>query len=786
MLRLGALISAFVFWSFVGQAQNAFLIDGTETPETVDALYAQANASPDMAVDLLDQGIGIAQNIHYKAGVLRGYSKLIGIYQEDGNSNAEMRVWLFKIKYFESQADTATLIDTHLDVGSFYLDNSLLELGLRTYMEVQSLSRTVNPNLYFHALKKVGWCHHQLGKYTTANKKYEEAIEHAMRVSDYDALLWLYQQQGDIAHQQALYNQEIEINSKILKLAESLDMGPEVLIALNNLGYGFKFLDDKQQAGNYFNLVLATLTDGLTDTMQAEVLKNLGILHQNNAEFSRADSALAAAAVIYQRINDTHDESAVYDFLALVHYQKGDVKTAQYYNKKAVKISAKKAHLDVLASSYRTESLIYQSLFEYENALLSYEDHLKISDSLATMLRNRQNDIQQQQYFLLRMEKELKLVWEKEKVTVAALLQLQAETEAKASLIAKLQADTLAKNAELRSQVLEARRARDLFLLQQEQNEVDRQKQMVAYEQQERKLQEILLDQERDRATKEEQARKLLAAKNENQELLLQQSEAQFKNLLFIAAGMLLVILLVLFAYRQLRSKNVQIAKQQVVIAAERDKSDMLLLNILPAQVAAELKEFGSSKPRAFSEITVVFTDFVGFTMISESLSPEELVATLDKIFLEFDLINERNGLQRIKTIGDAYMCACGLPEQDDEHARKAVRAAIEMRDFVNTFNDDIPEGSPKWKIRIGLNSGPVVAGVVGIKKFAYDIWGDTVNVAARMESSGKPGKVNISADTFKLVGTEFHTEHRGQVEAKNKGKIDMYFVETSEGQATS
>ena len=214
------------------------------------------------------------------------------------------------------------------------------------------------------------------------------------------------------------------------------------------------------------------------------------------------------------------------------------------------------------------------------------------------------------------------------------------------------------------------------------------------------------------------------------------------------------------------------------MIEKEKEISESLLLNILPESIAEELKLNGSSKPKLFNEVSVGFTDFSGFTMISEKMSPQQLVEKLDEIFYEFDLIIEKNGLQRIKTIGDAYMFAGGVPEQIENHAVQTVNAALDLRNFINEYNSKLAESEPKWNIRIGVNTGQIVAGVIGIKKFAYDIWGDAVNIAARMESSGEIGKVNVSGSTFELVKNNFKTEYRGKVKAKNKGEIDMYFIE--------
>jgi len=205
----------------------------------------------------------------------------------------------------------------------------------------------------------------------------------------------------------------------------------------------------------------------------------------------------------------------------------------------------------------------------------------------------------------------------------------------------------------------------------------------------------------------------------------------------------------------------------------EKEKSESMLLNILPAGIIEELKTTGYSKAKLFNHVSVLFTDFVNFTMISEDMDPEELVTEIDFCFKAFDEIVERNGLEKIKTIGDAYLAVCGLPHEDENHARKTILAALEIMNFTRHRKNN----GGKFEIRIGVHTGPLVAGIVGIKKFAYDVWGDTVNTASRMESSGEIGKVNISNTTYELIKDEFDCTPRGKIDAKHKGLIDMYFV---------
>lgn len=234
---------------------------------------------------------------------------------------------------------------------------------------------------------------------------------------------------------------------------------------------------------------------------------------------------------------------------------------------------------------------------------------------------------------------------------------------------------------------------------------------------------------------------------------------------------------------RQVAARTAEVVAQKEILEHQhtelktaKHKSDELLLNILPEEVAEELKEKGHTEARLFNNVSVLFTDFVGFTKAGERMSPQELVDELHVCFRTFDEIISKYRIEKIKTIGDAYLAVAGLPAADEHHALSVTRAALEIQAFMKERKSRL--GDKTFEIRIGIHSGSVVAGIVGIKKFAYDIWGDTVNTAARMESSSEAGRVNVSEPTYMLIKEQFDCTYRGKIDAKNKGEMNMYFVE--------
>ncbi|KIC95722.1 hypothetical protein OI18_04500 [Flavihumibacter solisilvae] len=241
-----------------------------------------------------------------------------------------------------------------------------------------------------------------------------------------------------------------------------------------------------------------------------------------------------------------------------------------------------------------------------------------------------------------------------------------------------------------------------------------------------------------------------------------------------LLGGIALIIAIAFMIYRNYRAK----VKTNLLLDRQKDEIEHLLLNILPAEVAHELQEQGAATPKYFEQASVLFTDFKGFTRMADHMSPQELVAELNECFMAFDEIIERNHLEKIKTIGDSYMCAGGIPTPDPAHVLNMVNASFQILEYLDGWNRKRQENNlVPWHLRIGIHVGPLVAGVVGRKKYAYDIWGSTVNIASRMESAGEPGQVNISSSTYELIRDYYECSYRGKISAKNIDEIDMYFV---------
>ncbi|MEY4902434.1 MAG: hypothetical protein RLZZ292_249 [Bacteroidota bacterium] len=554
---------------------------------------------------------------------------------------------------------------------------------------------------------------------------------------------------GNIYNDLHDYPKAIEFYQKSLEISEKSSNNANIAGILVNLGNVYTQLGNYPKALEYKQKAL-TLNEKIGNKGRiANNLSNLGNVYTQLGEYEKALIFHQKALIINENLQDKKGIATNYSGISLVYSQEKNTILAKQYAQKARDLAHRISHWSTESEALLQLSKIYETSNQMDSAYFAYQQYIVLRDTIDNVEKQKQITKKTLQFEFNKKEEHLQ---QQQQLTDAKLQQqtLLATQRQQELLIKQTAIDLSNKQKELQHLAYLKTQA-DLQAEQSQRKEKEKQLTIVEQEQQLQRTQMNL----------------------QQTELSLKDSDLQSQKTqrLFYIAGLALLALLSFFIFRNFRLQQ----KSNALIHSEKKKSDALLLNILPSKVAEELKINGETTAQQYDNVTVLFTDFVGFTQIAEQLSPQELVTTLHNCFKAFDEIMEKYGIEKIKTIGDAYMAVSGLPTANAKHAQNAVQAALEILAFIECQQRS---NAPSFFIRIGLHTGSVVAGVVGVKKFAYDIWGDTVNTAARMESSGEAGKVNISESTYNLVQTDFTCTPRGKIKAKNKGAIEMYFVE--------
>lgn len=727
----------------------------------------------------------IAEEIHFWEGQAVACKGLFNYHKNDKDIYDKLRYALLLSNVYEKNGIIGQKVAAYNQLGEIYYNEHLYSKAVDQYKKSVALEGEGKDGSYESQIGLIR-SFRKIKEYTDAlvlarKLEYKSELTDAQKID-------LQKEKAEIYHSLKAYHEELSSYEAILSLTHSSNTTYLQPIIWNNIGYTQKYLKNYKAAKNAFSkvIVIVPKTDYL---IQGGAYYNLGLIHYNERDMDSAMFCFKNAEQAYDSLKSLNKVAQCINMQAMTFFQKNDEYNAFLKVKEAIQLETANNLSEELGRSYEIKSMIHQDLYEYEMALDEYKKYLNIRDSLLTEDRSRENKSMLDQYKVEQLEKQLRMIWSKNELDDISLAKERAEKEAdKERYNSRLKEDQLRISQLQNNELIAKEELQKLQLLDEKLNRENTERKL-ALSKRENELKKLALEQERLIVASNQREIQYLAQKGELEAQERKQAATAYENKIKIVAGILFIVFVILVgivvAYRQLRKRKQQIEAQNIVIAdskalieKEKEKSESLLLNILPSSIAEELKLNGASKPKLYNEVSVGFTDFSGFTMISEKLDPEKLVEKLDEIFYEFDMIIEKHGLQRIKTIGDAYMFAGGVPEEMNDHAVRTVAAAIEMRDYIQDYNEQLNENEPKWNIRIGVNTGQIVAGVIGIKKFAYDIWGDAVNVASRMESSGKVGKVNISGSTYELVKDHFSTEFRGKVEAKNKGAIDMYFVE--------
>ena len=603
-----------------------------------------------------------------------------------------------------------------------------------------------------------------------------------------------------MAYSQILFDTAIKYGKEGLTLAEKLKWKPGIAQSNQNIGMGYLAKSDYPNAQKYLEQALKVNQELENKPGITRVVLNLGEVYYSQAEYNKALENYFKALKLFEELSDKNGMASAYGKIGMVYFFLYEPRTLEYLNK-ALEMNTALGNKDGIAENLRFIGNVHtHRLNNPRKALEYYQKALKLDEELGNKIRiarnilnigivygSIDNPIKELEYKFegLKIYKEMgeklgvasaygNLGWsfyfigtDTDKTIASELNKYHVKTKRDALLLSRAYMDSSAK-VFIELGMLEDE---TYFVISQIDSIFGNYKDAFLNFRKSVATKELLYGREKTKSIAQMQMqyefdKKEIEAKAEQERKYIIQRNIRNS----IIGGMMAALIVLVLVIRQ-RNR----------IVKEKRRSDDLLLNILPQEVAEELKTKGSAEAKHFDEVTILFTDFKDFTEISEKMTPGELVDEIHTCFKAFDLIMEKYGIEKIKTIGDSYMCAGGLPLTNKTHAFDVVKAGLEIQRFVSNRAEALTaEGKAPFHIRIGIHTGPVVAGIVGIKKFAYDIWGDTVNTASRMESNGEVGKVNISETTYALVKDKFKFTPRGKIQVKGKGELDMYFVEGS------
>ncbi|MGD0712130.1 MAG: adenylate/guanylate cyclase domain-containing protein [Bacteroidales bacterium] len=620
------------------------------------------------------------------------------------------------------------------NIGFYYFNNGKSSIALEYYLKANDIfSQIEYKRGKAIVLANIGYLFSSQNNFKKAIDYYFLSMAVAREMSDSSRVLKLLSNIGLIYYYQGDYSQALDLFLKALKISESMHNKKEIAYVYGNIGLIYETQKSYQKSLEYYFKSLALLNEIGDKKGFAGTLSNIGTLYTKLKDNKKAIDNLLLALKIYTEIDDADGMStSLLNLGDYYHAQKDYSKALEYYLK-ADKLNIELKDKNAQANALGLVGDIYYEQNNYSNALISYQQSISIAEEhgLKELLKVNYQEISK--------------VYEKMGNIKEALNYQKKYSNIKDSIY----------NDESAKQIAEMQ---------------------TTYE-----------------TEKKEKEIKLLKKESEVQSLKISRGSIIIYSIIGILVLIIILTLVTYKAYRnnkkakqilQTQNKEITLQKEQITqsrteLEKEKQKSEVLLQNILPIETAEELKHKGYATVRHYENVSIMFTDFVGFTKITEKLTPVELVSELNNFFIQFDDITGKYNLEKIKTIGDSYMCAGGLHSQDISNPKKTILAALEILKFVNECNEEkLKWNQPLWEIRIGIHTGDIIAGVVGKKKFAYDIWGDSVNTASRMESSGEVGKINISGSTYEHIKDFFDCTYRGKIPAKNKQDIDMYFVE--------
>jgi class 3 adenylate cyclase/tetratricopeptide (TPR) repeat protein len=604
-----------------------------------------------------------------------------------------------------------------------------------------------------------------------AQKYAEKGLQEATRLKFKKGEAKILTALGAIASIKGDINQALEYQTKALAIFERIGEKKGIAMSINNIA-SIKFEQGYFKDALDYYLYSLKLREEIKDEQGIlTCLNNIGSVYTTQAEDDKQASKeihkkaleyYTKASALAKKLGNKSSEATILQNIADIQTKEKDFNNALLNHLQALKIRENIQDIQRLALSYYSVGKVYAQQKQYNLALENYQKGLEIAQKLGDKLTEAKIHIYIAETYYEQENIDKGLTHAQEGL---------AKAEKTGSLV----------------DVMEAK-----FILSKLYDAKGDFKLAYQFRVRHQELRDSLFNEQNSKILNKLQTKLHEAKDRENQLKIAEQQRQNQRNIIYASVIGLFLVTVAFLLYRgqqkqkknnsilQIKNKEIEKISKEVMLQSleteeERKKSEKLLLNILPAEVAQELKETGKTQVRYFKSITVLFADVKGFSALATKVSPQELIAELDATFSKMDEISQKYNLERIKTIGDCYMACGGLPNTNQTHPFEVVLAALEIQHWMEAERQR-RQGN-FWQVRLGMHTGEAVAGVIGKTKFAYDVWGNTVNLASRMESGGEVGKINVTEDTYELVKDFFIGEYREEIEAKNIGKVKAYFI---------
>ncbi|MGY6561781.1 MAG: adenylate/guanylate cyclase domain-containing protein [Luteibaculaceae bacterium] len=787
MRFLKNILLVFLLIAFSVELANAQRIKGSFRQNIIQANQA---TSLDSASFYAERAYTIGKNNGVVEQQIEALTLLGALQNKNKNTVEALKNYLKALYVAQNNGLKDKTVQIAYQIGLIYQHENLFDKSNDYFLQAKRDLGNVNRMLQFNILIAVAENYVSLGEPTTAVNYLGEALRLGQSLSSIPLQIQVKQKKASIFELQENYTELLRVNEEIFQLLKVANANREELIAAyNNIGYSLKYLARYTEAKEYFtnalNLAQATPKN---NNASIPILINLAVVSQNQGNINESIDFLLRANKLKNRQTQKSFVASIYSMLFVQYFAKNDLFNAENYNTLLEELALETDDNSILLKALFNSSLILEQQERYEDAFGAFKRYLALKDSITLEERLKQQLLIDEQSKLERIEKEIQLILAEEAIKDLEISSLRLRQQRQEQELSLLRQEKLLQEEKLKNELLSAEETRKTLLLAEEQLRAEQQEQEIRILFQERnisalKLREIELQDEERKARIE-----LLTKENQLRNIEVEQAQSTRKTLIIILGIILAVLFLIyrsfVFAQKtnvelqnsnkliQLRNTEIEIANKQIL--QEQDKANTLLLNILPENTAKQLKDFGSATPQFHSNVAIMFADFQSFSEKAQRLNPVELIAELNLFFESFDDIVEFYGIEKIKTIGDAYMCACGVPESVSNSSEKMILAALAFQEKVEEINKLTTEN---WFCRIGIHTGDVISGVVGKKKFAYDIWGDAVNIASVLERHALAEQVLVSEPTYQQTKNLFKFEKLPPIESKVHEPIQSYRV---------